>query len=213
MADHDPLIKQTSPSKTSARPSVSAPSSMGGTSAPRIVFDYCPTSFGEERPAAPEPSQPSPPATDGAPPDSVEPEHAPSHPSQASPVVAEAGADEPATDTDSPHDPTENAGAPMDAGAPMTPDSPCEPTKDAARPLAATFSLPLLDIAQAGVNANLGVILQLAAARALAEVLQLQTALLHQQFAAVTAQTEEIVEFTRKFIAPPALSAPSSKAG
>jgi phasin family protein len=199
--------KKTSPSKAPSKPSASAPSS-GGATAPGIVFDYCPTDFGGPEEDAQhgasrsgaEPKIPAPtaPAQLKTPPAQTSSAPAPSTPAPA-PAVEAAKPQSPKPELKEPkmEKPTQKtlasefpfASAMFGSGS------------DFAGLTASCLSVRMLDAAQANFNASFEFAKRVAAAKDLGEVLQLQTAYLQQQFASVTAQTEEMAEFAQKFSA------------
>jgi hypothetical protein len=177
--------KTTSQSSIPTSPKVSAPSS-GGTSAPGIVFDYCPTEFPK-------------PAVENVAPKSEERAPVPAAPAPApapAPAVAEAPAAERAP---APASPPPAVEAPRFKQEQAKQEQAPEPGGDAAAADAAQLGFHMLGLAQANFNANFEFARQIAAARGLAEILELQTAYFQRQFATMTAQTEEMTEFTRKF--------------
>jgi phasin family protein len=199
--------KNLFPSKVPSKPSASAPSS-GGTSAPGIVFDYCPTNFGgpdEDTPShssashldanrhsgatpeLPAPATPSQPQTQ---------ERAPS--AHTPPPVVKAA--KPEVKTPEPEKPK------MEKPTQKTPafEFPFASAlfgsgSEFAGLTASRLSVRMLNAAQTNFNDSFEFAKRVAAAKDLGEVLQLQTAYLQQQFASVTAQTEEMAEFAQKF--------------
>jgi phasin family protein len=219
MADNG-VNKKPSQSKASSNPKISAPSSMGGTSAPGIVFDYCPTEFAGqdaqpemEKPASgafaetapaepagqavgPEPAAgqavgPAPAAEPETPPPAAAADEA-----KLEQPASKAAEGEPGPDSQT------SAEAPQQATggfASQTMSPPFPSRLEFTSATAAELSLRMLDMAQANFNASFEFARQAANAKDLSQLIELQTTYLQQQFAAVTAQTEEMAEFARKF--------------
>lgn len=197
--------KKTSQSKAPNNPKASTPSS-GGASAPGIVFDYCPTEFSET--GTSEPKAPATEAPEAKPAQPVRIETAPAAEAPAPrPAIAEAPSPKqdhaaPATPAIAPTPGLTSKPSPTPSPSP-SPAPAQAPRQDVNPQFVATttaeLSLRMIEIAQANFNASFEFARHVAGAKDLAEVLELQTSYFQQQFAAMTAQTEEMAEFARKF--------------
>jgi phasin family protein len=198
-------IKKTLQSKAPSEPKASTPSS-GGASAPGVSFDFCPTEFPENAPpgaAADESVAPAPDSGSAGTETATAGDKAAESPAATPP--RESRPPSPAVETSAPKkepllkmERAEETKAKSAATESAALPPPVGPGSDFMAETTAQLSLRIFDMAQTNLNASFEFARQVAAARNLAEILELQTAYLQKQFAAARAQTEELAEFARK---------------